>query len=87
MDRKGKKTIIKKYQRHGKDTGSAKVQVAILTTRINLLTEHLKIHKKDNHSRRGLIGLVSRRRKLLDYLKERKKEEYSQTISSLGIRK
>lgn len=82
-----KKAMIEKHQQHKKDTGSVQVQVALLTTRINGLTEHLKAHTKDNHSRRGLIQMVSKRRKLLDYLKSRKTEDYQKLIEELGIRK
>jgi small subunit ribosomal protein S15 len=87
MNRANKKTVIKKFQKHQKDTGSAQVQIAIITDRINHLTSHLSTHKKDNHSRRGLIGLVGKRRKLLDYLKDRKPEIYKELIENLGIRK
>ena len=82
-----KKNAIQKYQQHKKDTGSVQVQAALLTSRINGLTEHLKVHAKDNHSRRGLIQMVSKRRKLLDYLKTRKIEDYQKLIVELGIRK
>ncbi len=82
-----KQELIKEYQRENEDTGSPEVQVAILTERINNLTEHLKTHKKDFHSRYGLLKLVSRRRKLLDYLKKRSPERYSQLIKKTKIRK
>lgn len=82
-----KQELIKEYQRENEDTGSPEVQVAILTERINNLTEHLKTHKKDFHSRYGLLKLVSRRRKLLDYLKKRSSERYSQLIKKTKIRK
>jgi small subunit ribosomal protein S15 len=82
-----KKKLIAKYQIHEKDTGSAYVQVAILTKRINDLTEHLKIHKKDNHSRRGLFLMVGKRRKLLNYLKNNQKEQYEKIIKDLDLRK
>ena len=82
-----KKSVIAGHQQHDKDTGSVHVQVAILTARINHLTEHLKTHKKDNHSRRGLIQMVGKRRKLLDYLKNRKADEYQKLIEELGLRK
>lgn len=82
-----KDAAIKQYQQHTKDTGSSHVQVAILTTRINSLTEHLKIHRKDNHSRRGLILMVGKRRKLLDYIKSKKPAEYQKLIQDLKLRK
>ncbi|MEO0336714.1 MAG: 30S ribosomal protein S15 [Pseudomonadota bacterium] len=69
------------------DTGSSEVQVALLTSRIKDLTEHFKVNKKDNHSRRGLIRLVNRRRKLLDYMKRTKPEAYTKIIADLGLRK
>ena len=82
-----KSRIIDKYRTHPKDTGSAEVQVAILTSRIEELTGHFKAHSKDHHSRRGLLGLVGKRRRLLDYLKKRELERYKKLIKSLGIRK
>ena len=82
-----KQAIIKDYSRHEKDTGSAEVQVAIMTARIKELTEHFKTHKKDHHSRRGLLKLVGRRRKLLEYLKKKNAESHKKLITSLGIRK
>ena len=82
-----KTELIQKFQHHDKDTGSAEVQVAILSTRITYLTDHFKTHKKDHHSRRGLIRLVSQRRKLLDYMKKHNLEGYQQIIQKLGIRK
>jgi len=82
-----KKAIITKHQVHKKDTGSAVVQIAILTEKITALTEHLKTHKKDKHSRRGLIGMVGRRRKLLNYLKLNKVQEYAKIQKDLGLRK
>jgi small subunit ribosomal protein S15 len=75
------------YRRHDSDTGSAEVQVALLTERINHLTEHLKIHKKDHHSRRGLLMLVGRRRRLLDYLRGSDVERYRELIARLGLRR
>jgi small subunit ribosomal protein S15 len=87
MDRASKTQLISSHQKHEKDTGSASVQIAILTQRINDLTEHLKIHKKDNHSRRGLILMVGKRKKLLDYLKNRNMESYTSLIEKLGLRK
>lgn len=82
-----KTEIVTKYQRAAGDTGSPEVQVALLTARINELTGHFKEHVKDHHSRRGLLKMVSRRRKLLDYLKGRKPESYKALIESLGLRK
>ena len=79
--------IVAKYQRAKGDTGSPEVQVALLTARINELTEHFKTHVKDHHSRRGLLKMVSRRRKLLDYLKSKAPERYTALIAKLGLRK
>ncbi len=82
-----KETIVKEHQTHEGDTGSPQVQVALLTRRINELTEHFKTHKKDNHSRRGLLKMVSQRRSMLDYLKRRDIEGYHQLIAKLGLRR
>ncbi|MCK0069300.1 MULTISPECIES: 30S ribosomal protein S15 [Kordiimonas] len=82
-----KEQLIKEYAVKEGDTGSPEVQVAILTSRITTLTEHFKDHKKDNHSRRGLIKMVNQRRKLLDYLKGKDQERYKSLISRLGLRK
>jgi small subunit ribosomal protein S15 len=82
-----KAQIVKDYQRGGADTGSPEVQVALLTARINDLTEHFKVNQKDHHSRRGLLKMVSRRRKLLDYLKRTNLEGYKTLIDRLGLRK
>jgi len=79
--------VIEGYKTHEKDTGSPEVQIALLTERINTLTEHFKTHKKDHHSRRGLLKLVGRRRRLLDYLKRKDIERYRNIIKKLGIRK
>jgi small subunit ribosomal protein S15 len=87
MKREAKKIIITKHAKHGKDTGSAQVQIAILTERINELTEHLKEHKKDNHSRRGLLAMVGKRRKLLNYLRSKNVESYQELIKTLDLRK
>jgi small subunit ribosomal protein S15 len=85
---KEKKTeIIEEYRQHDGDTGSPEVQVALLTQRIQELTEHFKTHKKDHHGRRGLLKLVGRRRRLLDFLKKQDIERYRTTIERLGIRK
>jgi small subunit ribosomal protein S15 len=82
-----KQQIITDYRIHVSDTGSPEVQVAILTNRITELTEHFKTHAKDHHSRRGLLKLVGRRRRLLDYLKGKDLERYRKTIERLGLRK
>jgi len=82
-----KNEIIKDFQVHEKDTGSPEVQIAILSARIKYLTEHFKIHKKDHHSRRGLLKLVGQRRRLLDYLKGKNVGKYRNVIERLGIRK
>ena len=82
-----KTAIMEKYHVHAKDTGSPEVQIALLTNRINQLVEHLKGHKHDNHSRRGLLKMVGRRRSLLDYLKSKDVERYRGVIQKLGIRK
>ncbi len=82
-----KQKIIDDFRVHGTDTGSAPVQVAILTERINLLTEHFKTHRKDHHSRRGLLKLVSQRRKLLEYLRRNDRDEYQKVIERLSLRK
>ena len=85
---KDRKTeIIGSYRTHDSDTGSPEVQVAILSERINYLTEHFKTHVKDHHSRRGLLKLVQQRRRLLDYLKRKDVDRYSDLIKKLGIRK
>jgi small subunit ribosomal protein S15 len=82
-----KDKIISDYKTHDKDTGSSEVQVALLSARINHLTEHLRDHRKDFHSRRGLIQMTSRRRKLLDYMKRHDVERYKAIIARLGIRR
>jgi small subunit ribosomal protein S15 len=82
-----KAQVVKQYQRAGNDTGSPEVQVALLTQRINGLTEHFKSHVKDFHSRRGLLKMVSQRRKLLDYLKRSDADKYRSIIERLGLRK
>ena len=82
-----KAQLIKEYGTKEGDTGSPEVQVAILTSRINTLTEHFKTHKKDNHSRRGLLKLVAQRRKLLDYTRAKDEERYKALIKRLGIRR
>jgi len=82
-----KKEIIDTFKRGDSDTGSPEVQIALLSARIEYLTEHFKVHKKDHHSRRGLLKLVGQRRKLLDYLKRKDPERYRTVIQRLGIRR
>ena len=82
-----KKSIIDKYRLHEHDSGSPEVQIALLTERIKYLTEHFRVHKKDHHSRRGLLKLVGQRRRLLDYLKATKIERYRTIVKDLGLRK
>jgi len=85
--KENKKEIIDDYKRHDNDTGSPEVQIAIISERIKYLTEHFKVHKKDHHSRRGLLKLVGKRRRLLDYLIKKDISRYRQVISRLGIRR
>ena len=87
MDKAKKQEIIAKFARHEGDTGSPEVQIALLTERINHLTEHLKVHKKDHHSRRGLLQMVGSRRSLLNYLKELDIERYRKIVADLDLRK
>jgi small subunit ribosomal protein S15 len=87
MVQEKKTELVQKYRQHDKDTGSPEVQVALLSERINYLTEHFKTHKKDHHSRRGLLKLVGQRRRLLDYLKRIDQNRYKVLIDGLGIRK
>ncbi|MEL7607924.1 MAG: 30S ribosomal protein S15 [Bacillota bacterium] len=87
MDAERKNQIIGQYQLHEGDTGSPEVQIALLTDRINHLNEHLKLHKKDHHSRRGLLKMVGQRRGLLNYLKDKDIERYRAIIASLNLRK
>lgn len=87
LTKEAKEEILDKYKIHDGDTGSPEVQVALLTQRINELTEHFKTHKKDNHSRRGLLKMVSQRRSLLDYLKRKDIERYHSIVSRLGLRR
>jgi small subunit ribosomal protein S15 len=82
-----KAQVVKQYQRSGKDTGSPEVQVALLTERINGLTEHFKTHAKDHHSRRGLLMLIGKRRGLIEYLRKKDTERYKTIIEKLGIRR
>ncbi|MHB1168246.1 MAG: 30S ribosomal protein S15 [Longimicrobiales bacterium] len=81
-----KEEVIRKYQLHAEDRGSAPVQIALLTTRINELTDHFRKHHKDHHSRRGLLKMVGRRRRLLEYLKRQDLERYRSLIEDLGLR-
>lgn len=87
MTKERKQEIINTYKREEKDTGSPEVQIALLTERINELTEHLKIHKKDNHSRRGLLKMVGKRRNLLNYLAKKDVNRYRTIVEKLGLRK
>ena len=82
-----KTELIASYRQHDSDTGSPEVQIALLSERITYLTEHFQTHKKDHHSRRGLLQLVSQRRRLLDYLRDKSVERYRKIIKALGIRK
>jgi small subunit ribosomal protein S15 len=82
-----KQEIIKEYQAHATDTGSSEVQIALLTDRISHLTEHLKVHKGDHHTRRGLMKLIGQRRRLLDYVQNGNVEHYRELIGRLGIRR
>jgi len=87
LSKENKSGIIGRFRLHESDSGSPEVQIALLTERINYLTEHFKTHKKDHHSRRGLLKLVGRRRRLLDYLKANKSDRYKSLIKELGLRK
>jgi small subunit ribosomal protein S15 len=87
LSKTGKAQLIESYRTHGSDTGSPEVQIAILSERIGYLTEHFKTHKQDHHSRRGLMKLVGKRRRLLDYLKQSDVQRYRGLIGRLGIRK
>jgi small subunit ribosomal protein S15 len=87
LNKERKTELIGSYKTHEGDTGSPEVQVAILSERINYLTEHFKVHAKDHHSRRGLLQLVGQRRRLLDYLKRKDTDRYAELIRRLGIRK
>ena len=87
MKKETKQEIIKKYQRDEKDTGSSEVQIALLTERISELTEHLKTHPKDNHSRRGLLKMIGQRRNLLNYLSNKDVQRYRDIVKKLGLRK
>ena len=87
MDKELKSQVIEQYKLHEGDTGSPEVQIALLTARINHLNEHLKMHKKDHHSRRGLLKMVGQRRGMLNYLKKKDIERYRALIAELGLRK
>lgn len=87
MDHTEKKALMETYATHKGDTGSPEVQVAILTARIESLKNHLELHKQDNHSRRGIVMMVAKRRKLLDYLKKKEESRYTTLIEKLGLRK
>ncbi len=87
MDKEQKKSLISTYRRHESDTGSPEVQIALLSNRINHLTEHLQVHKKDRHSRRGLLKMVGQRRRHLEYLKSTDLDRYRHVIDRLGLRK
>ena len=87
ISKEDKNVIMKQYATHEGDTGSPEVQIAVLTYEINHLNEHIRVHKKDHHSRRGLLKMVSRRRKLLDYLKRKDADAYRSLIERLGLRK
>ena len=87
MTKERKQEVINTYKREEKDTGSPEVQIALLTERINELTEHLKVHKKDNHSRRGLFKMIGNRRSLLNYLADKDVQRYRDIVAKLGLRK
>ncbi|MEO8434581.1 MAG: 30S ribosomal protein S15 [Pyrinomonadaceae bacterium] len=87
LAKEAKEKIVTDYRTHEVDTGSPQVQIALLSQRINELTEHFKIHKKDNHSRRGLLKMVSQRRSMLDYLKSKDIERYHEIVGRLGLRR
>ena len=87
LTRENKEELIRKYELHGKDTGSPEVQIALFTERINSLGEHFAAHKKDHHSRRGLLKLVGQRRRLLRYLRNKDSKRYQDLVGKLGLRK
>jgi small subunit ribosomal protein S15 len=87
LEKEKKTKIIDEFKVHARDTGSAEVQIAILTERINVLGDHFKLHKNDFHSRRGLLSLVGRRRRLLNYLKEKDAKKYEEVLGKLNLRK
>ena len=86
LEKEDKKKIIKKFAREGGDTGSPEVQIALLTAQIDKLSEHLKDHKKDVHSRRGLLSMVAKRRRLLNYLKEKDEDRYKKLVKELKLK-
>ena len=87
LTKEKKKKIVKRFETHAGDTGSAEVQIALLTERIETLSKHFDLHKKDNHSRLGLLKMVGKRRRLLNYLKDHKPDGYKQVIKDLGLRR
>jgi small subunit ribosomal protein S15 len=87
LTRESRGNVIERYRVHGKDTGSPEVQVALLSERISYLNEHFRVHRKDHASRRGLLIMVGKRKRLLEYLKRRSPERYKRVIESLGLRK
>jgi small subunit ribosomal protein S15 len=87
LSKDDKQGVIDKYKQHASDTGSPEVQIALLTSRIQYLTEHLRTHRKDHHSRRGLLKMVGQRRRLLNYLRNKNIERYRALIADLGIRR
>jgi small subunit ribosomal protein S15 len=87
LTQKEKSKVIEKFQRHEKDTGSSEVQIAVLTEEITRLTEHLKTHRKDFHSRKGLLGMVAQRKKFLDYLKETNVRRHNKVVKKLGLKR
>jgi small subunit ribosomal protein S15 len=87
LSKEKKQDVIDKHKTHDNDSGSPEVQIALLTERIKYLTDHFKVHKKDHHSRRGLLKLVGQRRRLLDYLKNNKVERYRSIVKDLGLRR
>ena len=86
ITKESKKTLISKFAKNDKDTGSTSIQIAVITERIKNLTEHFKTHNKDNHSKRGLVALVNKRKKLLNYLSKKNKSDYEELIKKLNIR-
>jgi small subunit ribosomal protein S15 len=86
LTKESKMALLKRFARHEKDTGSPEVQIALLTERIKYLGEHFKVHKKDHHSRRGLLKLVAQRKRLLEYLKRKDRDKYQTLIAQLGLR-
>ena len=87
LTKEAKTNLVQEYRKHEGDTGSPEVQIAVLTHRITYLTEHFQVNKKDHHSRRGLLTMVSRRRRLLDYLRRHNEQRYKSLITQLGIRR